>query len=120
MHLQSYDTEDPVEVGKQTIYFVETRNEGTSAVTNVQLTNNIPEEMEFVSAAGPTEYEVNGRVVTFKPYASLPPGEKLVYKIVCKAVSLGDAKGSAKNRAILKHDEFEHEIIDEEGTSVYE
>ena len=66
MHINSYDTEDPVEVGKQTIYVIETRNEGTSACTNVVMVNTIDDEMEFVSASGPTPYKVEGNVVIFE------------------------------------------------------
>ncbi len=121
MHLQSYDTDDPVEVGKRTIYFIEARNEGTSACTNVKMVNEIPEEMKFISATGPSEYKADKEtgIITFKPVAILQPGEKLVYKIVCEVVSEGTAKGSAKNRATLTYDQFEKPIIDEEGTSVY-
>lgn len=117
MHLSSYDTEDPVEVGKQTIYVIDTRNEGTSPCTNVTLVNEIPEEMEFVSATGPTEFKFDEekRAVVFEPYPILQPAAKLVYKIVCRAIKQGDAK----NHTILTYDQFEKPIIDEEGTSIY-
>lgn len=117
MHLSTYDTDDPVEVGQQTIYVISANNEGTSACTNVELYNDIPEEMEFVKAEGPSEFEYNEttRRVKFSPVAILQPGEKLTYKIVCRAIK----DGSAKNTARLNYAEFDKEIIDEEGTSVY-
>lgn len=115
MHISTYDTEDPVEVGKQTIYVVETRNEGTSHCTNVVMKSRLPEEMEFISANGPTPFKVDGLLITFEAYPILPPGEKLTYKVVCKATK----PGSAKHAAILKYDQFDKEITDEEGTSVY-
>lgn len=118
MHLSTYDTDDPVEVGQQTIYVIAANNEGTSACTNVTLVDNIPEEMEFVKAEGPTEFEFDEKTgrVTFSPVAILQPGEKLTFKIVCRAIKAG----SAKNTARLNYSEFDKEIIDEEGTSVYE
>lgn len=115
MHINSYDTEDPVEVGKQTIYVVETRNEGTSSCTNVIMTDYIDDEMEFVSASGPTGFKIEGNKVSFEPVPILQPGEKLTFKYVVKAVK----EGSSKNKAVLKYDQFTKEIIDEEGTSVY-
>lgn len=115
MHINSYDTEDPVEVGKQTIYVIEVRNEGTSPCTNVVLIDTVDDEMEFISASGPVPYKAEGNKITFEPAPILQPGEKLTYRIVCKAVK----EGSAKNNAQLKYDQFEKYIIDEEGTSVY-
>lgn len=115
MHINSYDTEDPVEVGKQTIYVIEVVNEGTSPCTNVTLTNHIDDEMEYVSANGVVGHRIEDSVVYFEPVPILQPAEKVTYRIVCKAVK----EGSAKNTAKLKYDQFNKEIIDEEGTSVY-
>ena len=115
MHINSYDTEDPVEVGKQTIYVIECRNEGTSPCTNVIMANHLDDEMEFLSASGPVTFKVKGNDVLFDPVPILQPGEKLIYKIVCKAVK----EGSAKNTATLRYDQFTKPIIDEEGTSIY-
>jgi len=115
MHLSTYDTEDPVEIDNQTVYVIEARNEGTNPCTNVKLTNEIPEEMEFVSAQGPSEFTREGSQVIFAPHPILQPGDKLVYRVVCRGI----AAGSAKNRATLRYDQFQKPIIDEEGTSVY-
>ena len=116
MHLSTYDTEDPVEVGKQTVYVIETRNEGTSNCTVVTMTSRIPEEMEFIKAEGPgVSFKVEGNSVIFDSVPVLPPGEKLTYKIVCRAVK----PGSAKHAAVLTYTEFTKPITDEEGTSVY-
>lgn len=116
MHISSYDTEDPVEVGKQTIYVIEARNEGTFPCTNVTLESKIPEVMEFVSAEGPVEFKHNAGSTHFEPFPILQPGEKLTYKVVCNAVKAG----FAKHTATLTFDQFEKPLIDEEGTSCYE
>jgi uncharacterized repeat protein (TIGR01451 family) len=115
MHINSYDTEDPCEVGKETIYVVEARNEGTSPCTNVKLENKIPKQMEYVRAEGPCKFQVESGVVRFEAVPILQPGEKLTYRIVCKAIK----EGSAKNTAILSYDQFDRQILDEEGTSIY-
>lgn len=113
----TYDTEDPVEVGKNTIYVSEVRNEGSRPGTNVIMRGSIPKEMEFVAAQGPSafRYDTEKRQVVFEPVPVLPPGEKLVYRVTCKAIT----PGSAKYAAIFKYDQFDREILDEEGTSVY-
>jgi uncharacterized repeat protein (TIGR01451 family) len=117
MHISTYDTEDPVEVGKTTIYVIETKNEGTGPCTGVSMASVIPEEMEFLKCEGPgvpCKFE-KGQVL-FDTVPILAPGVKLVYKTHCKGLK----PGSAKHRAILKYNEFTTPIIDEEGTSVYQ
>ncbi len=115
MHISTYDTEDPVELGKQTIYVIEARNEGTADCTNVKFEDLIPEEMECVSAQGPTNFKAEGRTIRFEPVPKLAPGDKLVFRIVCRATK----EGSAKNRAQIAYDQFETPIVNEEGTSCY-
>jgi len=116
MHIGTYDTEDPVEVGKTTIYVIETRNEGTSPCTGISVTSIIPEEMEFVRCEGPgVSCKYENRQLLFDTVPVLEPGKKLVYKIHCRAIK----PGSAKHAAILKYDQFTKSIINEEGTSIY-
>lgn len=115
MHINTYDTEDPVEIGKQTIYVIETRNEGTSACTNIQMESLIDEEMEFVSAQGPVPFKVNGNTITFDPVPILQPAEKLTYKVTARAIK----EGSAKHKATLRYAEFDKPIMNEEGTNCY-
>ena len=80
--------------------------------------DHIPQEMEFVRAEGPTEYwyDPQKKTVIFSPVQVLSPGEKLVYKIYCKAIK----SGSATNTIKISYDQFPKFIIDEEGTSIYE
>jgi uncharacterized repeat protein (TIGR01451 family) len=117
MHISTYDTEDPVEVGKTTIYVIEVRNEGTAPCTGIEMTSVVPEGMEFVKADGPgVSWKFEKGQVVFDTVPILTPGQKLVYKIQCKALK----PGSAKHRAILKYDQFATSIVDEEGTSLYQ
>jgi uncharacterized repeat protein (TIGR01451 family) len=116
MHISTYDTEDPVQVGKQTTYVVETRNEGTSPCTNIKIESKIPEQMEFVSAAADVSFKNKGNTFTFDAAPILQPGEKLVYKVVCRVIK----SGSARHAAMLTYDEFDKPIMDEESTSCYE
>jgi len=115
MDISTYDTEDPVDVGKQTVYVIEARNEGTSPCTEVEIVDTIPDEMSFISAT-PTPVEVKGNRIIFPKVANLEPCDKITIKVVCKATK----PGSAKNVAELKYAEFPDPIRDEEGTNVYE
>jgi len=115
MHISTYDTEDPVKVGKQTIYVIETRNEGTAPCTNIVVKSKLDDELEFVSAEGPSPYKVEGNVIIFDAVPILAPSEKLLYKVVYLALQ----KGCAKHTAILRYDQFESEIISQEGTTIY-
>ena len=115
LHISSYDTEDPCELGRQTIYFIECMNEGTSPTTNLRLNNYISKEMEYIGAKGPTPHGYKDGVVYFKPVPILQPGEKLVYIIICRAI----APGTAKNIAVLRYKQSDVPLIDKEKTSIY-
>ncbi|WP_372370945.1 M56 family metallopeptidase [Candidatus Uabimicrobium sp. HlEnr_7] len=114
MHISSYDTDDPVEVGGTTIYVIELRNEGTAPCTNVVLTNKIADEMVFVGSVNPVNYSEQGKEIRFAP-VKLQPGESIIYKVKLRA----QKPGSAKNTAFVKFDEFSSTMRNEEGTSVY-
>lgn len=118
MHISIYDTEEPVEVGSQTVYVTEAWNEGTSPCTGIRMTSRIPEEMEFVSAQGPTpyRYDAGQRQVIWEEVTIVPPGAKLKYHVVCKAIQ----PGSAKYAVTLSYDQFDRPLVDEEGTSLYD
>ena len=117
MHIDSEDTEDPVDLGSRTTYIIRVRNEGTSRATQVQLENELPTQMEFVSASGPTNYVQDGRKVAFEPVAVWAAGEEKVYKITGKVVDVGN--GNAVNSATLRSAEFKTPVISQEGTNVY-
>jgi len=116
MHINTYDTEDPVEIGKQTIYVVETRNEGTSPCSEVVMISHLDDEFEFVRAEGPTPFRVEGNDIIFEAVPVLQPAEKLTYKVTGRAIK----PGSAKHKATLKYKEFDKPIMSEEGTNVYQ
>jgi len=117
MHIDSDDTEDPVDQGGQTTYVVKVRNEGTSTTTRVLLEDELPSQMELVSADGPTKAVIAGRKVTFEPVDVWKPGEEKIYRIVGRVVNVGD--GEAVNTATLRCAEFETPVISQEGTKIY-
>ncbi|WP_372371704.1 hypothetical protein [Candidatus Uabimicrobium sp. HlEnr_7] len=124
--MSAYDTDDPCAVGMRTTYVITILNEGTFIITNAKLTNRIPKQMKFIKAevdapknkqANKIEYRYNKEEhqIHFDSIVFLPPGDKVIYKIVCEAIK----EGSAKNTAYVIYDQFKKRIIDEEGTSIY-
>ena len=116
IQISTYDTEDPIPVGGTTTYVIEVMNEGTANATNVIIIDETPDYMQFLTAQSPTKYKVENKIIIFEPVPQLLPGEKVTYRIVCKAIE----GGSAKNKASLTYDQFSLELIDEEGTSIYQ
>lgn len=115
LHINSYDTEDPIMVGEKTVYVVAIRNEGTEEATNIRVKNIIPKETTLVKALGPTPYTYKDGVLIFKPYKSLAPAKILRYMIEVRAKKMG----SAVNTTIFECDQFTGDIKDMEGTSIY-
>jgi len=122
LQVSSYDTEDPVEIGRTTTYVIEVINEGFQLVTDLKLIDTIPATTTLVGASAadaagnPIEHEVDeeGRVV-FHPYPALAVGEKLIYKITVKV----NTKSQLKNNAAITYNEFSKTIIVEEPTESY-
>jgi len=99
MSLTSKFTERMVGVGKEATYVIEPQNKGTVPVTNVRIHCTIPEQMEFASAAGPNEairFKYERGVISFDAVPTLPPGEKLIYKVVSKAIRAGMTQFESK------------------------
>ncbi len=117
LHISTYDTEDPIGVGKTTAYMVEVRNEGSVDCSNIVFEGVIPEGLEFIKAEGNEafRYDAEKNTVIFDPVQVLKPGEVAKYKVICKAVK----EGGVKFQAIVKGDQCNKEIVHEEPTSIY-
>ena len=115
VHISSYDTKDPCEVGQQTSYIIECRNEATIPTTNIIVNNHISKKMKYIGAKGPTPHSYKDGIVYFKPVPILQPGEEITYTVKCKAIT----PGPAKNTTVMRYKQFDRPIIDEEGTSIY-
>ena len=122
LHLDQYDTEDPVEVGGLTTYVTEVINEGFQNVTDLKLIDDIPDGTEFVEGVG-SDHEGNtlkcqgrGKEVVFEPIPVLPPAEKAIFKVTVRVKK----EGSLKNTARVTYHEFSKPLIVEEPTHSYE
>ena len=116
LHIDDYDTQDPVSIGEETTYVITIKNEGSATATKVELVNTIPEQMSYVSATGPTGAPViAGRKLAFNPIAKLDPGEEAEFRVTCK----GAKAGEAVNDASFFCAEFRTPVRSQEGTRVY-
>ena len=104
-----------IEVGRDTVYEIRVSNRGTKASTNVVVTANLSEGMNFVSAEGPVRYNSTNGVVQFEPLTQLEPKGEKVYRITAKCLADGDHRISVK----VLSDELRAPITKEESTRVF-
>jgi uncharacterized repeat protein (TIGR01451 family) len=112
---QVADTADPIEVGGETTYEVRVVNQGSKAAANVQLSVDLPSEVKFAAAEGPTRYRLDGSRVSFDGLAQLAPKAEAAYHVRVKAVRPGDLRA----RFQLMTDDMQSPVTKEESTRVY-
>lgn len=83
------DNQDPVQIGGNTVYDVNVKNQGTAEDFGVQLSARLPETLRFVEAMGDTQVSAQGSQVNFAPVESLAPGEVASWQIVASAEQAG-------------------------------
>lgn len=112
------DTEDPVPVGGETSYVIRVRNQGEAPATQVQISINLPDGLEFRNAEGPTEPEGEGegQTITFAPVETLDAGQRLEYRVHATASQPGDLRIHVE----LTSDDLSEPVISQESTRVYE
>jgi uncharacterized repeat protein (TIGR01451 family) len=91
LELSVEDSEDPVEVGATTTYRIAVRNPGTTPATNVQVTTQIPLQMQLVRAAGTADHREAAGKITFNP-VSLAVGGVANYEVEVRAVRPADVR----------------------------
>lgn len=90
--LEMVDQNDPVPVGKEEVYTIAVRNQGSGPDQDVKIVVQLPEQLSFVSADGPTKAQADGRKVSFEPVEQLAPGERVVWKLRAKAEQAADVR----------------------------
>jgi uncharacterized repeat protein (TIGR01451 family) len=86
------DTDDPIEVGAETVYEVRISNTGSKAETDLKLVCTIPDKMEFKNAQGPAHFHAEGKQVIFDPLPKLAPRADALFRISVKGVAPGDVR----------------------------
>jgi uncharacterized repeat protein (TIGR01451 family) len=110
-----HDLEDPIEIGGETGYEIRVLNEGTKAATNVQIAVALSPGMQFVSAEGETQYEVQGAAVLFEPIVELAPKAASVIRVRARGAGAGDQRVKVEVMA----DDLREPIRREESTRVF-
>lgn len=113
--LEVIDVHDPIEVGGTETYEIVVTNQGTAPDTGVVIQVTLPPEFDYVSADGPSQGSADGRTVTFAPYPSLAPKQRIVYKVLGRA----NATGDTRFRAVLTSDVLQSPVEETESTHVY-
>jgi uncharacterized repeat protein (TIGR01451 family) len=90
------DAEDPVRVGSEITYRIALKNEGDDQDSNVRVTAELPEGLEFVNARGDTAASQQGRSVAFDAIPTLPPGETRRWTLVARPKQGGTTRVTAK------------------------
>jgi uncharacterized repeat protein (TIGR01451 family) len=94
--LEVKDTDDPVEVGRETTYELIVTNAGSKTETVVQVVCAIPDKTEFKMADGPARYHAEGNIIVFEPLAKLAPKSDALFRIRVKALAPGDVRFKAR------------------------
>jgi hypothetical protein len=107
--------DNPLEVGRDTIYEVRVQNHGDAAATNVQLKLTMPLGLTPGFAQGPSGHRVEHRMVTFDPLPRLPPHTQAVYHLGATA----QAEGDWRVRAQVRSDQDRQPLVREVATMAY-
>jgi uncharacterized repeat protein (TIGR01451 family) len=109
------DSEDPIEVGRDTAYEIRVVNQGTKAASNVQVVVSLPPGMQVVSATGETRHAVKAGGVVFEPLAQLAPKADSAYRVQVKGLQPGDQRVTVQ----VNTDDISQPIRREESTRVF-
>ena len=114
--LEVVDIDDPIELGARTTYEIVVTNQGSAEGTNIVIVATLPPQETYVSAQGPTQATVAGKVITFAPLAKLDPKAKATYRVVVKGTTVGDVRFGVS----LKSDQMTSPVAETESTHIYE
>ncbi len=90
--LDVLNSENPIEVGVETIYEVHVTNAGSKTETDIKVVATIPDKMEFKSAQGAVQFRQDGKTIIFEPIDKLAPRADTTLKITCKAQEPGTVR----------------------------
>jgi hypothetical protein len=113
--LEVIDLEDPVEIGATTTYVITATNQGSLAGKNVTITCKLEDTQQHVSNSGATKGTVTGQTIKFAPLPSLAPKDTATWKLVIKAVKVGDVRFSVQ----MDEDQLTRPVNETEATNQY-
>jgi uncharacterized repeat protein (TIGR01451 family) len=114
--LEVIDVDDPVELGGQMMYVITATNQGSLPSTNIKIVCTLEENQQYVSSRGPTEGTIKGNTLTFETLRKLAPKAKATWRVVIKAVKIGDVRF----KATMNTDQITRPVEETEATHLYE
>jgi len=114
--LEVIDIDDPVEIGGQTTYVITATNQGSAPDTNVSIVCVIEDNMQYISSDGATRGTIEGNTMTFAPLRTLYPKAKATWRVVVKAVKVGDVRF----KVTMNTDQTTRPVEETEATHLYE
>jgi hypothetical protein len=115
LNLSTSVKDNPVEVGRETIFEARLSNDGGSPASNVQLRVFLTQGLTLRSVLGMTRYRLEGRDLIFEPLARLEPGQAEVVSLKVAASSPGDQRC----RFQLSSEQLRTPLVREERTLAY-
>ncbi len=143
--LEVDDINDPVPVGETETYVIKVTNQGSLPATNIRISCDLEDSMQFKSSKGPTKVVKgledggksfmktakndtkaeelkagnkklsSGNKVIFLPLKSLAPGKEAVWRVVIKALKEGDFRFNVN----VVSDQLTRPVSENESTTFY-
>jgi uncharacterized repeat protein (TIGR01451 family) len=114
--LEVVDTVDPVEVGSETTFIATVTNQGSADDDDIVIMLTLPDQMEFISGAGPgPAVTANGKSVKMGPVSDLFPQQKAEWRIRVRAKGTGDTR----TKWVMTSKQFTAPVEETESTNLY-
>lgn len=115
LEFEANDEDDPLLVGKQTVYQIKVKNTGSAAVKDIEVRGILPKEMRFIGGQGPGALpRQEGQKVIFGKVDAIEPQQELIYRITVEAAQHGDVIFRAEMNAGSQKEP----IISDEATTI--
>ena len=115
LSMKVIDRDNPLEVGRETVYEIQVANPGTTPSTNVKLQVQFPPGLTPRNAQGDTRHTVNQQTIVFDPLPALGPQGQAIYRVS----ALAESEGFQRVRFAIVSAQLQTPIIREQGTKVY-
>jgi uncharacterized repeat protein (TIGR01451 family) len=118
LKVEVVDIGDPARVGGLIRYEISVTNSGTLADANLALSATVPQQMDVQSGLGPLNAQprIVGNEITFPPIDRLEPGQRLVYEVIARAKTPGDARFRVRLQTATLGAE---PVVKEQSTTIY-
>lgn len=114
------DRDNPLEVGRETVYEIQVANRGSSPASGVKLEVAFTEGLQAKRASGPTQQKLDRRRVAFEPLPVLQPRGQVVYRVAALGLGTAGQRNSYERLCVtLTSDQLGTPVRREHETLVY-